>query len=193
MDEMIAQGSFAGLPAVPTVTPLDHVKPEEDTSPTSAPQPRSLFAQFVGGKAETPSEKEPPAALSSFGGESVCHGSRSALQPIPETANESSTFVNQDMSMLSGREERVGALEELKEACEEEEGIAPLARLAAQEDRPFALVDAEGSPTKKVRETLAEAKPKDAQSAKSGGSLNTDLSARYGARYKAILVNDEEE
>ena len=32
-----------------------------------------------------------------------------------------------------------------------------------------------------------------AQSAKSGGSLNTDLSARYGARYKAILVNDEEE
>ena len=60
----------------------------------------------------------------------MCHGSRTALHPIQETVNESSTFVNQDMSMLSGREERAGPLEELKEAREEEEEIAPLARLA---------------------------------------------------------------
>ena len=69
---------------------------------------------------EVPSETAPH---SSIGLDSVCRGSRNsegkqggALQPIPETLHESSTYVNQEVSMLSVREDRTAiALEELKE------------------------------------------------------------------------------
>ena len=96
-----------------------------------APVPVNLSGS-QGGAERAASES---AQHSSMGLDSVCRGSRNsegkqgggALQPIPETLHESSTYVNQEVSLLSVREDRTAvALEELQEMQEEEEETAPL-------------------------------------------------------------------